>query len=127
MERDRNKFIVTKNQQLARTLACLIMFLIGAPIGAIIKKGGIGLPVVVSILFFLVYYVLNTAGAKWAIAGVMNPSIAVWISNAVLLPFGLFFLSKARKDSKLFEGDSYLIWWDKIKNLFTKKKIIEST
>jgi len=127
IRRDRNKFIVTKNQQLARTFACLVMFLIGAPIGAIIKKGGIGLPVVVSILFFLIYYILNTAGAKWAVAGVMNPAAAVWISNAVLLPFGLFFLSKARKDAKLFEADFYSVWFSKVKHLFTRKRIIEST
>ena len=127
IRRDRNKFIVTKNQQLARTFACLVMFLIGAPIGAIIKKGGIGLPVVVSILFFLIYYILNTVGAKWAVAGVMNPAAAVWISNAVLLPFGLFFLSKARKDAKLFEADFYSVWFSKVKHLFTRKRIIEST
>ena len=64
IQRDKNKFIVTKNQQVARSFSCLIMFLIGAPIGAIIKKGGIGLPVVVSISFFLVFYILNTVGEK---------------------------------------------------------------
>ena len=127
IRRDRNKFIVTKNQQIARSFSCLIMFLIGAPIGAIIKKGGIGLPVVVSIMFFLVFYILNTVGEKWGKEGVFDPAISVWISNAVLLPFGLFFLSKARNDAKLFEADFYVVWWTKVKNLFSKKKILEST
>lgn len=127
IERDRNKYIVTKNQQVARSFSCLIMFLIGAPIGAIIKKGGIGLPVVVSISFFLVFYILNTVGEKWGKEGVFDPAYTVWISNAVLLPFGLFFLSKARKDAKLFEADFYLVWIQKIKKLFFRNKIIEST
>lgn len=125
IQRDRNKYIVTKNQQVARSFSCLIMFLIGAPIGAIIKKGGIGLPVVVSISFFLVFYILNTVGEKWGKEGVFDPAYTVWISNAVLLPFGLFFMSKARKDAKLFEADFYLVWLEKIKRLFSKKKRIE--
>jgi lipopolysaccharide export system permease protein len=127
IQRGRNKFIVTKNQQVARSFSCLIMFLIGAPIGAIIKKGGMGLPVVVSISFFLVFYILNTIGEKWGKEGVFDPAYSIWLSNAVLLPFGLFFLSKARKDAKLFEADFYSVWLTKVKNLFSRKKIIEST
>ncbi len=125
IKRDQNKFIVTKNQQMARSLACLIMFLIGAPIGAIIKKGGIGLPVVVSIIFFLVYYVLNTVGEKWGKESVIDPAVAVWLSNAVLLPFGLFFLYKARNDARLFEADFYLVWFEKLKKLFRRKKVLQ--
>jgi len=124
---DRNKFIMTKNQQVARSFSCLIMFLIGAPIGAIIKKGGIGLPVVVSISFFLVFYILNSMGEKWGKQGMIDPTISVWISNAVLFPFGLFFLYKARNDAKLFEADFYLVWWGKIKNFFLRKKRLETT
>lgn len=120
-QRDQRKFIVTKNQQIARSMACLIMFLIGAPIGAIIKKGGLGLPVIVSVIFFLVYYVLNTTGDKWGKEGVMDPAVAVWISNAILLPFGLFFLRQARNDARLFEPDIYLSLWDKIKKPFQRQ------
>ena len=127
VKRERDKYLVTKNQQMARSLSCLIMFLIGAPIGAIIKKGGIGLPVVVSILFFLIFYILNTAGGKWGSAGVMHPAIAVWISNAALLPIGLFFLSKARKDARLFETDAYIMLWDKVKRRFQKKPALEAS
>lgn len=127
VKRDQRKFVVTKNQQIARSLACLVMFLIGAPIGAIIKKGGLGLPVIVSVIFFLVYYVLNTTGEKWGKEGVMDPALAVWISNAALLPFGLFFLRQARNDARLFEPDIYVNALDKVKKLFKKSKELKTT
>lgn len=126
VKRDQRKFVVTKNQQIARSLACLIMFLIGAPIGAIIKKGGLGLPVIVSVIFFLIYYVFNTTGDKWGKEGVMDPAIAVWISNAALLPFGLFFLRQARNDASLFEVDFYTSFFKKFKNPFRKKKELKT-
>ena len=127
MERDQRKFRVTKNQQVSRSLACLIMFLIGAPIGAIIKKGGLGLPVIVSVVFFLIYYILNTTGDKWGKEGIMDPALAVWISNAILLPFGLFFLKQARNDARLFEPDFYLVWLEKLRGLFKKRKELKTT
>ena len=126
VKRDQRKFVVTKNQQIARSLACLIMFLIGAPIGAIIKKGGLGLPVIVSVIFFLIYYVFNTTGDKWGKEGVMDPAIAVWISNAALLPFGLFFLRQARNDASLFEVDFYTNFLKKFKKRFRKKKELKT-
>lgn len=126
LKRDQRKFLVTKNQQVARSLACMIMFLIGAPIGAIIKKGGLGLPVIVSVIFFLIYYTLNTTGDKWGKEGVFDPAVAVWISNAILLPFGLFFLRQARNDARLFESDVYHVWWLRIKTVFKKKKELKT-
>jgi lipopolysaccharide export system permease protein len=127
LKRDQRKFLVTKNQQVARSLACMIMFLIGAPIGAIIKKGGLGLPVIVSVIFFLIYYILNTTGDKWGKEGVMDPAAAVWISNAILLPFGLFFLRQARNDARLFEADVYHVWWLRVKSFFKKNKDLKTT
>jgi len=127
MERDQRKFLVTKNQQMSRSLACLIMFLIGAPIGAIIKKGGLGLPVIVSVVFFLIYYILNTTGEKWGKEGIVDPALAVWLSNAILFPFGLFFLRQARNDARLFEPDFYLVWWEKLRRLFQKRKELKTT
>lgn len=122
VRRGKNKFLVTKNQQVARSFACLVMFLIGAPIGSIIKKGGLGLPVIVSLIFFLFYYIMNSTGEKWGKEGVLDPAIAIWISNAVLLPFGLFFLKKARNDAQLFETDFYRMWLDRVKAFFRKSK-----
>lgn len=126
-ERDQRKFRITKNQQMSRSLTCLIMFLIGAPIGAIIKKGGLGLPVIVSVIFFLVYHIVNTTADKWAKGGIMDPALAVWLSNIILLPFGLFFLRQARNDARLFERDLYLMWWAKLRKFFQKPKQLKIT
>jgi lipopolysaccharide export system permease protein len=89
------------------------MFLIGAPLGAIIKKGGLGLPVLISILFFILFYMLTITGEKWAKEGVVDSLLGTIFSNLCLLPFGLFFLRQARKDARLFESDFYdgLLKW----------------
>jgi lipopolysaccharide export system permease protein len=83
------------------------MFLIGAPLGAIIKRGGLGVPVIVSIAFFITYYVLTMFGEKWAREGIVSPEMGIWSANLILLPFGLFFLRQARNDARLFESDFY--------------------
>ncbi len=126
VQRDQNKFRVTRAQQISRSFACLVMFLIGAPIGAIIKKGGLGLPVIISVIFFLIYYTLNTLGDKWGKQGVVDPLFAMWMANLLLLPFGLFFLRQASKDARLFEADFYAVWLEKIKKYFTKKKQLKT-
>lgn len=89
------------------------------------KKGGLGLPVIVSVIFFLIYYVLNTTGDKWGKEGVIDPVLAVWISNAALLPIGLFFLRQARRDARLFEVDAYIIFWEQLKQFFKRKVKIQ--
>jgi lipopolysaccharide export system permease protein len=126
IQRDQDKFNVTRSQQLSRSFACLIMFLIGAPIGAIIKKGGLGLPVIISVIFFLVFYTLNTIGDKWGKQGVMDPFLAMWMSNIILLPFGLFFLRQARNDARLFEADFYAAFWSNIKKRFSRKPYLKT-
>ncbi len=108
------KYTVEKYKKYSQSAACLIMFLIGAPLGAIIKKGGLGVPVIVSIAFFITYYVLNITSEKSAKEGLINGKIAVWYANLILLPFGLYFLSRARIDARLFEWDSYVIWFQKL-------------
>lgn len=118
----KRKFIITKNQQLARSFACIVMFLIGAPIGAIIKKGGLGMPIIVSIVFFLIYYILNTLGEKWGKQEVLDPAAAVWISNIALLPFGFFFLKQARNDARLFESDFYVNLAKRFSKLFGRNE-----
>ena len=85
------------------------MFLIGAPLGAIIKKGGLGVPVIVSIFFFILYYVLTITSEKWAKAGVTDPMLSVWVADFLLLPIGLFFLRQARADARLFDSDFYMV------------------
>ena len=89
-------------------MACLIMFLIGAPLGAIIKKGGLGVPVLISIVFFIIFYILSILGEKWAKEGVVLIPYGMWAANLILLLVGLLFLRQARNDSRLFESDVYI-------------------
>ncbi len=114
------RYEISIYQKYTQAVACFIMFLIGAPLGSIIKKGGLGFPVLLSIIFFIISYVLNTLGEKWAIEGLIDPIYGAWFSNVVLLPFGLFFLRQARKDARLFDGDFYAIAIDKLKKRFKK-------
>ena len=86
---------------------CLALFLIGAPLGAIIRKGGLGLPVVVSVIFFLIYYIISTIGEKAVKEGSINPFLGMWIAPIILTPIGLFLSYKAANDSVLFDLDSY--------------------
>lgn len=79
------------------------MFLIGAPLGAIIKKGGLGMPVIISIFFFIIFYVLTILGEKWGREGLVIVAAGMWAANFILLPVGLFFLYQARNDSNLLE------------------------
>ena len=89
------------------SLACLLFFFIGAPLGAIIRKGGLGLPVVVSVLIFIFYYIVNVAGEKMAKTGEWNVLSGIWLSSAVLLPVGMFLTTRANKDSAVFSIEGY--------------------
>jgi lipopolysaccharide export system permease protein len=120
-EREYRRFQIAWHQKYTQAFACFVMFLIGAPLGAIIKKGGLGMPVLVSIIFFIVYYMLTITGEKWAKEGVTDPIIGTWFSCVMLLPFGLFFLKQARKDARLFEPDFYIQWWKGVKAKWISK------
>jgi len=99
--------------------ACIILFFIGAPLGAIIRKGGLGMPVVVSVFFFLVFHILSIIGEKLAKEGKMPPYKGMWMASFILLSLGIFLTYKSTRDSALLDVDSYV---NKIKSLFTKKK-----
>ncbi|MBC6990003.1 MULTISPECIES: LptF/LptG family permease [Hymenobacter] len=88
-----------------QSAAILLMFLIGAPLGSIIKKGGLGVPILIAITFFIVYYVISILGEKWGRETIMPVGLSMWMANAILLPMGLFFLYQARHDSGLLEVD----------------------
>lgn len=90
------------------SVACLIFFFIGAPLGAIIRKGGIGTPLVISVLLFLVYYIIDNTGYKMARDGRWPVYVGMWISTAVLSPLGIFATYKAMNDSVLFSKDAYM-------------------
>ncbi len=103
------EFDIQWHKMLATAAACLSMFLIGAPLGAIIKKGGLGFPVLVSILFFIIYYVISIGGEKYAKSGILPVIQGVWAANILLFPIGVFFLRQAKNDARLFELDYYLV------------------
>jgi lipopolysaccharide export system permease protein len=100
------------------SIACLVLFFIGAPLGAIVRKGGLGMPVVLSVLFFLAYHIVSTTGEKFAKEEVWPPFQGMWFSTFIFLPIGFFLTVKATTDSKLFEADYYLSFF---KRFITKK------
>jgi len=102
-------------------IACLVLFFIGAPLGAIIRKGGLGMPVVVSIILFIVYYLISMYGEKSVREGVIVSSMGMWLSTYILFPLGFFLTYKAATDSKLFNMESYSIFLKKISSLLKKK------
>lgn len=90
------------------SFACLILFFIGAPLGAIIRKGGLGTPVVISVLFFILYYVISISGEKSAKIGAWPSWLGMWLSSITLFPLGLFLTYKAVNDSVILNADTYL-------------------
>ncbi len=97
--------------------ACLILFFIGAPLGAIIRKGGLGMPVVVSVLLFILYYIISLIGEKFAKELILPAWAGIWLSSAVLFPLGLFLTYKAASDSVIFNIDLY---FEPIRKFFDK-------
>ena len=105
------------------SLACLVLFFIGAPLGSIIRKGGLGMPLVVAIVFFLIFHLLNMFGEKFVKEGVLPAWQGMWLAVAVLTPVGAFFTYKAMNDSQLFNKERYLIFFKELKQkLFFRKK-----
>lgn len=100
--------------------ACLALFLIGAPLGAIIRKGGLGLPVVIAVVFFLIYHIISTIGEKYVKAGDAEPFV-MWAAVLILAPMGLFLSYKAANDSVIFDADAYKRFFTR---LFKRKKEI---
>ncbi|MDE0472546.1 MAG: LptF/LptG family permease [Ekhidna sp.] len=115
LKRNINRFTIEKEKKYAIAVACILMFMIGAPLGAIIKKGGLGAPVIIAVFFFITYYIIGSIGNQQSKELQLDPYIAAWMSDVVLLPFGLLFLRQARIDARLFEIDSYLVWFEKLK------------
>ena len=118
------------HEKLTLSLACLIFFFIGAPLGGIIRKGGLGMPVVVSVLIFIVYYIINNTGYKMARDGKWIVWMGMWTSTAVLAPLGAFLTYKSNNDSVVLNADAYVSWFKKIigirsvRHLFRKEVII---
>jgi len=95
------------HEKLTLSVACLVMFLIGAPLGSIIRKGGIGLPLVFAVIFFVIFFLLNNFGKKFVKEDVLSPFAGMWMATYVLTPIGLFLVYKALHDSQLFNKEYY--------------------
>jgi lipopolysaccharide export system permease protein len=96
-----------RHRKFTLSFACVVLFLIGAPLGSIIRKGGLGLPLVISVFFFIVFHIMNTTGEKLVKEDAMQPMTGMWMSTAILIPIGLFLTWKAMKDSNLFNAEYY--------------------
>ncbi|MDE6718124.1 MAG: LptF/LptG family permease, partial [Muribaculaceae bacterium] len=105
------------------SVACLIFFFIGAPLGAIIRKGGLGTPLVISVLLFLVYYIIDNTGYKMARDGHINVWVGMWLSTAILLPLGIYVTIKAMKDSAVFNKDLYIGFLRKIFGIKERRNV----
>jgi lipopolysaccharide export system permease protein len=109
INRDRyiNKHLVEWHRKLTLSFACMILFFIGAPLGAIIRKGGLGMPVVVSSMFFILFHVITISGEKMVKEGVVEPHFGMWLASYILLPIGIFLTYKATRDSAMFDMEFY--------------------
>ena len=120
------------HKKITLSLACIIFFFIGAPLGAIIRKGGLGMPVVTSVLIFVIYYIIDSGATRVARSGEMNIILGTWVSTIVLTPIGIFFTYKSNKDSVVFNIDVYLSFFQKLlgirqeRHLFKKEVIIHT-
>ncbi len=117
-----SKIVMYQQRIFAYSVTCIIFFLIGASLGSIIRKGGMGLPVVIAIVIFIIFYVLNLTVENLAWSGEMNPYIAAWLPNILLFPFGIWLTYKALTDSQVFDIEKYKIWFKPVIALFTKNK-----
>lgn len=105
------------------SFACLIFFFIGAPLGAIIRKGGLGAPVVISVVMFIIYYIIDNTGYKMAREGLWTALQGMWLSSSILLPVGIFLTYNAAVDAVLFNTEEYMKVMQKIRT-FIEVKIL---
>ncbi len=129
-EKQLRRYNVSWHEKFTLSLACLIFLFIGAPLGGIIRKGGLGMPVVVSVLIFIIYYIINQTGFKMARGGDWIIWMGAWTSTAILAPLGVFLTYKSNNDSVVLNVDAYVAWFKKVmgirsvRHLFRKEVII---
>jgi lipopolysaccharide export system permease protein len=109
--RDKEKILrkhkIEWHRKIVLSLACLILFLIGAPLGSIIRKGGLGTPMIAAISFFMVFYFSTSIGEKFAKENKLTPFAGMWLAAFILVPIGIFLTYKAMRDSQLFTKEWY--------------------
>jgi lipopolysaccharide export system permease protein len=114
------RYQIEFHRKFTLSFACIVLFMIGAPLGAIIRKGGFGLPMVVSVLFFVLFHVISVTGEKFAREGVLEAWQGMWIASILLLPVGIVLTIKATTDSSLLDVESYLRRFERLFQLFKK-------
>jgi lipopolysaccharide export system permease protein len=115
-----NNYKIEWHRKFSLSFACILLYLIGAPLGAIIRKGGIGLPLVIAVIFFVAYFITSKSGETLSETKELPPYIGMWISTLMLLPFAFFFIRSARTDSKLFSKEWYVRIWKLLVSKFQK-------
>ena len=108
------KHQIVYHKKFAFSIACFLLFFIGAPLGAIIRKGGLGMPAVISTLFFILFWVISFVGEKYAAQGVVPPWQGIWFASAVLMPVGLFLTMKATNDASLLDVDAWIRFFNRL-------------
>ncbi len=121
------RFRIEWHRKFMLAFTCLVFFFVGAPLGAIIRKGGMGLPTVFAIFFFLIFHIVSFSMEKLAIAGGIDPWPGMWISTLILVPIGMFLTWKAATDSPLFDADVYYRGWERFRALFRRRHAHPST
>lgn len=119
-----NQLYRSKNEwhrKLALPVSIMIFFLVGAPLGAIIRKGGLGMPIVISVIFFVIYYIISISGEKLAKEGTWNSFFGMWISSLILAPIAVYLTYKATNDSALLDVDWYIGRYKHYKEVFLAK------
>jgi len=118
---DIRSHLVEFHRKFSLSLACLILFFIGAPLGSIIRKGGMGMPLVMAIIFFMLFHLLNVFGDKLVKENILPPYIGIWLAVIVLTPVGVFLTYKAVHDSQLFNKEFYYRLFKGIRNLWKRR------
>lgn len=115
------RYQIEKHRKFTLSFSCLIFFFIGAPLGAIIRKGGLGMPVIVSVLFFLVWYMISITGEKFVREDMMAPFAGMWLSSFLLIPLGVFVSYKASRDSVIMNIESYFNFFKRFRKWLGKR------
>lgn len=113
------KYEIEWHRKFTLSIACIVLFFIGAPLGSIIRKGGLGMPVVISVVFFIIFHILSITGEKLAKEGEIPVYQGMWLATAILFPIGVFLTFKATSDSSLFDANAYI---EPLRNLFIRRK-----
>ncbi|HVU54580.1 MAG TPA: LptF/LptG family permease [Puia sp.] len=121
-ENDLRVHRIAWHEKLTLSVACLVMFLIGAPLGSIIRKGGIGMPLIFAVVFFVIFFLLNNFGKKFVKEDVLTPFGGMWMATYVLTPIGLFLVYKALHDSQLFNKEFYFRIARAVRNAIRRRR-----